>query len=136
MTLYTKVNTQNRNTPLICFLNLNISKPLSRNLCNWKMRTNHLHACVCAKVLESCLTLCDAMDPGGCQTPQSIGDSRQEYWSGLQSYPPGNLPNPGIKPGSLMSPALAGRFFLSLAPLGKAIIFIALNSKRVMNNNL
>ena len=27
--------------------------------------------------------------------------SRQEYWSGLSSPSPGNLPNPGIEPGSL-----------------------------------
>ena len=26
--------------------------------------------------------------------------SRQEYWSGLSCPPPGDLPNPGIKPGS------------------------------------
>ena len=36
--------------------------------------------------------------------------SRQEYWSGLPCPPPGNLPDPGIKPMSLISPALAGRF--------------------------
>ena len=39
----------------------------------------------------------------------------QEYWSGLPCPPPGDLPNPGIKPASLMSPALAGRS-LPLAP--------------------
>ena len=30
--------------------------------------------------------------------------------------PPGDLPNPGIKPASLMSPALTGRFFTTSAP--------------------
>ena len=30
--------------------------------------------------------------------PQSMGFSRQEYWSGLPCPPPGDLPNPGIKP--------------------------------------
>ena len=39
--------------------------------------------------------------------------SRQEYWSGLPR--PGDLPNPGIKPVSFMSPALAGRFFTTSA---------------------
>ena len=29
-----------------------------------------------------------------------LGISRQEYWSGLPCPPPGNLPDPGIKPGS------------------------------------
>ena len=45
------------------------------------------------------------------QAPLSMGFSRQEYWSGLPFPPPGNLPDPGIEPASLMSPALAGRFF-------------------------
>ena len=46
-----------------------------------------------------------------CQAPLSMGFSRQEYWSGLQFPPPGDLPNLGIEPASLESPALAGRFF-------------------------
>ena len=46
-----------------------------------------------------------------CQTPQSMEFSRQEYWNGLPFPSPGNLPDPGIKPLSLTSPALAGRFF-------------------------
>ena len=37
--------------------------------------------------------------------------SRQEYWSGLPCPPPGDLPDPGIEPTSLVSPVLAGRFF-------------------------
>ena len=32
------------------------------------------------------------------QPPLSIGVSMQEYWSGLPYPPPGNLPDPGIKP--------------------------------------
>ena len=39
--------------------------------------------------------------------------SRQEHWSGLPFPPPGDLPNPGIKPPSLASPALAGHPFTS-----------------------
>ena len=34
------------------------------------------------------------------QAPLSMGFSRQEYWSGLPCSPPGDLPNPGIKPAS------------------------------------
>ena len=41
----------------------------------------------------------------------SVEFSRQEYWSGLPFPPPRNLPDPGIEPLSLMSPALTGRFF-------------------------
>ena len=40
----------------------------------------------------------------------SMGFSRQEYWSGVPFPPPGDLPNPGIEPASLPSPALADRF--------------------------
>ena len=34
------------------------------------------------------------------QAPQSMEFSRQEYWSGLPFASPGDLPNPGIEPGS------------------------------------
>ena len=40
-----------------------------------------------------------------------MGFSRQEYWSWLPCPPPGDLPNSGIEPVSLKSPALAGGFF-------------------------
>ena len=52
------------------------------------------------------------------QAPVSMEFSRQEYWSGLPCPAPGDLPNPGTKPTSLTSPALAGGF-LPLAPPGK-----------------
>ena len=45
-----------------------------------------------------------------CQAPLSLEFSRQEYWSGLPSPSPGNLPDPGIKPGS---PALQADSLLS-----------------------
>ena len=47
------------------------------------------------------------------QAPLSMEFSRQEYWSMLPFPTPGNLPNPGIKPTSLASPALAGRLFIT-----------------------
>ena len=39
-----------------------------------------------------------------------MGFSRQKYWSGLPCPLPGDLPHPGIKPTSLVSPSLAGGF--------------------------
>ena len=45
----------------------------------------------------------------------SMGFPRQEYWSGLPSLPPGDLPDPGMEPTSLTSPALAGGFFTTSA---------------------
>ena len=66
-----------------------------------------------AKSLQSCLILCDPMDCS--QAPLSMGFSRQEYWSRLPFPPPGDLPNLGIEPASLMSPALVNRFFTTSA---------------------
>ena len=52
------------------------------------------------------------------QAPLSMQFSRQEYWSGLPCPPPEDLPNPGIEPVSLTSPALAGGFFSTSATWG------------------
>ena len=49
------------------------------------------------------------------QAPLSMGFSRQEYWSGLPFLPPSDLPNPGMEPTFLMSPALADSFFTATA---------------------
>ena len=70
-----------------------------------------------AKLLQSCLTLCNPMD---CSPPGTSvhGFSRQEYWSGLPFPPPGDLPDPGAEPASLKPPALAVGS-LPLAPRGK-----------------
>ena len=58
-----------------------------------------------AKLLQSCLILCDPID---CSLPASSVH-------GLPYPPPGHLPDPGIKPASLTSRALAGRFFTTSA---------------------
>ena len=47
------------------------------------------------------------------QAPLSLGFSRQEYWSGLPFPSPGELPDPGIKPGS---PALQADALTSEPP--------------------
>ena len=47
------------------------------------------------------------------QAPLSMGFSKQEHPSGLPCPSPGNLPNPGIEPASLTSPALAGMFLIT-----------------------
>ena len=59
------------------------------------------------------------------QAPQSMKFSRQEYWSGLLFPTPGDLPDPGIEPGSLMSPALASRFFTT-RPSGNTVTYCQL----------
>ena len=52
------------------------------------------------------------------QAPLSMEFSRQEYWSELLFPSPGDLPDLGMELESLVSPALAGRFFTT-APPGK-----------------
>ena len=66
--------------------------------------------------LLSRLVACNSLQPHGlCSLPGSSAHgmefSRQEYWCGLPFPTPTNLPDPGIKPESLMSPTLVGRFF-------------------------
>ena len=65
---------------------------------------------LCDKLLQSYLTLCDPMD---CSPPgYSVHEILQaRILGGLPFLSPGDLPDPGREPSSLMSPALAGRFF-------------------------
>ena len=67
--------------------------------------------CVCSQV-QVCATLWTAAP----QAPLAMGSSRQEHWGGLPCPPPGDLPDPGMDPVSLESPALAGGFFTSAPP--------------------
>ena len=66
------------------------------------------HLCVCMLSHFSCVQLFAIPWTVARQAPLSMGVSRQEYWSGLSCPPPEDLPDAGIKPPSLMSPALAG----------------------------
>ena len=50
------------------------------------------------------------------QAPLSVEFTSRDYWSGLLFATPWDLPDPGIKPTSLASPALAGRFFSTVPP--------------------
>ena len=56
------------------------------------------------------------------QAPLSVGFAWQEYCSGWPYPPPRDLPDPGIKPMSLMSPALAEDFFTTSDTRGASII--------------
>ena len=63
-----------------------------------------LHACVFAKSLQLCLTLCDPWT-AVCQAPLSVEFSRQEYWRELPFPSSRDLPDLGTEPVSLRSPA-------------------------------
>ena len=85
--------------------------PLNKRILRFTAYNEHN----CAKLLQSCPTLCDPLD---CSPPgSSVHGARILEW--LPCLPSGALPDPGIKPKSLMSPALAGGFFTILVPPGK-----------------
>ena len=69
----------------------------------------------CVLVTQSCLTLCDPLNCSP-KAPLVMGFSKQEYWSGSPFPSPGDLPNPGIEPTSLMSPSWTDGFFTTSAP--------------------
>ena len=78
-----------------------------------------VHVCGSTQLLQWCPTLCGPMDyslPGS--SVHGIFQARILEWVAISS--PGDLPNPGIKPESVASPALASGF-LPLAPPGKSI---------------
>ena len=73
---------------------------------------------VCAQLLNYVQLFCNPKDCIALQAALSMEFPRQEYWSRLPFPIAGDLPDPGNKSTSLVSPALAGRFFTT-APLEK-----------------
>ena len=66
----------------------------------WKIQTS-IYKITCCAVLSSAMS--DSLWPHGLQLARLLcpwGFSRQEYWRGLPCPPPGDLPDPGIKPRS------------------------------------
>ena len=84
--------------------------PLQRRACmfSYQERFKTIHRLIdCSVVSDSFATPWTVT----CQAPLSVEFSRQEYWSGLPCSTLGDLPDPGIKPAYLVSPASAGVFF-------------------------
>ena len=73
-----------------------------------------------------CPSLYNPLDCRARQAPLSMEFSRQQYWRGLPFSPPGDLPDPGIESTSLVSPALAGRFFATALSGKPSCVFILL----------
>ena len=100
--------------------------PGQRNRLGGSLPVAYSHGSASNAVLRSVAqlypTLCDPMDCSH-QAPLSMGFSRQEYWSGLPFPSPGDLPHPATEPASLVSPALADRFFTTSATW-EALVFI------------
>ena len=93
---------------VISFLSKNYKYTWSDYICTM-CACMRVHSCSCIRLFVTPLTIAH-------QAPLSIEFSGQEYWSGLPSATPGNLPNPGIKHMSLVSPALASEFFTTVPP--------------------
>ena len=62
------------------------------------------------------------------QAPLSTQFSRQKYWSGFSFPPPGDLPDPGIELATLVSPGLAGIFFITNATWEAQVVRIPMKS--------
>ena len=73
-----------------------------------KKHIRHPQVVCCCLDAKPCLMLCPRTE--ACQAPPSMRLPKQEDWGGLPSPPPGDLPDLGIEPASLVSPALAGGF--------------------------
>ena len=89
--------------------------------CVWKTHvckhaplvSGRVHACLLS--LFSCAGPYVTPWTAAPQAPLSMGISRQEYWSELPFPSPGDLPNLGIEPASLRSPAFASGLFTTNA---------------------
>ena len=88
---------------------LGFSPSRAGHVCLLRMALSLLATTLCFEcswwqlMLVSCSVMSDSLQPHG---PQPMGFSRQEYWSGFPFPSPGDLPDPGIEPTSLTSPAL------------------------------
>ena len=86
---------------------------------NWVPQTyvDVLTPGTCESVIHSVMS--DSLRPHGLSpvNPLSMGFARQEYWSGLPFLFPGDLPDPGLEPVSLMSPSLACWCFTTSATI-------------------
>ena len=84
---------------------------------------------VCVKSLQSCPALCHPMD---CSLPGCSvhGILQARIWSEMLCPPPEDLPDLGIKPVALTSPALAGKFFTASATWKPLYIYTTLCKTR------
>ena len=92
------------------FRSVRVAMVLKGSIC--RSRALHMHGCMLS--CSSCVRLCVTLWTVACQSPLSIGFSRQEYWSKLPCPPPGDLPQ-GSNPMSLKFLALTGGFFTTSA---------------------
>ena len=90
---------------------------------SWESSIDIYTVCVCMLSCFSCSQLFEPLWTVAHQAPLSMGFSRQEYWSGLSSRPPGDLPNQGLNQ-HLLSLLHQQTGSLPLSPSGKPHIYI------------
>ena len=83
--------------------------------------------CVCAKLLQLCLTLYNPIDCG--QAPLSTGFCRHENWNGLPCPPSGIFPTQGSNPPLLPLSCMAGGFFTTGATWEAPYIYSIFKNK-------
>ena len=113
-----RLNWRTKNRALIrhlIFWHINIRLSSPQN-CEKEIPRVYAHMLSCL----NCVWLFETLWSVAHQAPLSMRFSRQEYWSELPCPPARDLSNPGIKPESLLSPALAGGFFT--VPPGNVIL--------------
>ena len=94
---------------------------ISYNICLWLLHLvwqsldPSILLCACVLSCFSCVWLFVTLWTPAYQASLVKKFSREEYWSGLPCPRPGDLPDPGIEPVSLRSPAVAGGFFTTSA---------------------
>ena len=102
------------NTPLLTTLTLGFPS-MGQTVCSLLTPEDLSHfffpkpTCVCLHA-QPCLIFVSPQTVAH-QAPLSMGFPRQQYWSGLPSPPPGDLPNPVIEPTPTVSLSLAGGAF-------------------------
>ena len=88
-----------------------------------KKTTKHNLSSTCTPVFPACMCICSVMSnslwPGDYRVPGSFvyGILQASIPEQVVFSPSGDIPNPGIKPMSLATPALAGRLFTSWATM-------------------
>ena len=116
----------------MCHIGVSVSVYMSIYLC---FPAGFLYVCMCMCMLSRfslCLTLCNRMDcsPSG---SSAHGILQARILSGLPCLPPGDLPNPRIKPASLTSLALAGRFFTTSITIHPFLVFSHIGHYRALS---
>ena len=99
----------------VTFVEEAVLKSFEKSWSIWPVQVSAYLVCVCcacmhAKVASFVSNSCDSMTVA-CQAPLSLGFSQKESWGELPYPPSGDLPDPGVKPAILTSPAMAGAFF-------------------------